>query len=106
MSALESLNYTVKGAINGIEALVLLKRHEDEVRLVISDVVMPEMGGIALLDAMEKEGLDIPTILLTGNSETEEMELVKKSGRAAWYMKPIPLEKLGKVVAGSLRTLA
>ena len=106
MSALESLNYTVKGAINGIEALVLLKRHEDEVRLVISDVVMPEMGGIALLDAMEKEGLNIPAILLTGNSDTEEMELVKSSGRAAWYMKPIPLEKLGKVVAGSLRTLA
>jgi DNA-binding NtrC family response regulator len=67
---------------------------------------MPEMGGIALLDAMEKEGLDIPAILLTGNSDTEEMELVKSSGRAAWYMKPIPLEKLGRVVADSLGTLA
>jgi CheY-like chemotaxis protein len=99
MAALESLNYKVKGADNGIEALILLRRHRDEIALVISDVVMPEMGGIALLDAMEKGDITIPAILLTGNSATEEMELVKAKGRVTWYMKPISLEKLGKVVA-------
>ena len=99
MAALESLNYKVKGADNGIEALILLRRHRDEIALVISDVVMPEMGGIALLDTMEKADITIPAILLTGNSATEEMELVKVKGRVTWYMKPISLEKLGKVVA-------
>ncbi|MFZ0548771.1 MAG: ATP-binding protein, partial [Candidatus Promineifilaceae bacterium] len=49
MAALEFLNYTVKGVENGVEALVLLRRHRSEIVLVLSDVVMPKMGGIALL---------------------------------------------------------
>lgn len=102
MAALESLSYKVKGVSSGVEAMVLLRRHRDEIALVMSDVVMPEMGGIGLLDAMAREGYTMPVILLTGNSTTEELEVVKAQGRAEWYMKPIPLEVLGKVVADKI----
>jgi CheY-like chemotaxis protein len=102
MSALESLNYPVKGAEDGLEALTLLQRHQYEFVLVLSDVVMPEMGGVALLEAMAAEGFEIPAVLLTGNSTAEELDLVKAEGRVEWYSKPIPLEMLGEIVAGKI----
>lgn len=80
----------------------MLRRYRDGVALVISDVIMPEMGGIALLEAMASENLSMPFILLTGNSPAEALELAKADGRADWYMKPIPLEKLGRAVASRL----
>jgi CheY-like chemotaxis protein len=92
----------VKGAEDGLEALTLLQRHQYEFVLVLSDVVMPEMGGVALLEAMAAEGFEIPAVLLTGNSTAEELDLVKAEGRVEWYSKPIPLEMLGEIVAGKI----
>ena len=42
---LERLNYRVQIAKNGREALHFLKEHADEVALVLTDLIMPEMGG-------------------------------------------------------------
>lgn len=42
---LESLGYIVLEATNGLQALEVLKSHAGSVRLVITDVVMPKMGG-------------------------------------------------------------
>jgi signal transduction histidine kinase/CheY-like chemotaxis protein len=45
---LESAGYTVLTAASGEEALLLLKRHEQQVHLVVTDVVMPGMSGLTL----------------------------------------------------------
>jgi two-component system, cell cycle sensor histidine kinase and response regulator CckA len=49
---LEILNYRVLEASNGQEALALLAEQGEQIALVLSDVVMPEMGGKALVQAM------------------------------------------------------
>ena len=49
---LESINYGVVDAANGREALARVAEHGDSIAVVLSDVVMPEMGGIALAHAL------------------------------------------------------
>jgi PAS domain S-box-containing protein len=101
LASLESLNYKVFGVRNGLEAISLLERNPDTA-MVISDVMMPQMGGIALFDALQSQGSTIPFILLTGNSASEEMALVKVSGQVDWYNKPIHLNLLSKIVANKI----
>ncbi len=65
---LDGDGYKVLTAERGMEAL---KKLEDlpEISLVISDMNMPEMNGLELIEAIRKSGSDVPIIILTGNSE-------------------------------------
>jgi CheY-like chemotaxis protein len=74
ISSLAFLNYEVVEASNGREALAILSSKVHDIALVLSDVVMPQMGGVALLHAMRQQKLGLPIVLLTGHPLTQEME--------------------------------
>jgi CheY-like chemotaxis protein len=101
VATLEQLGYRVLAAANGREALEVLKQHE--VALVLSDVVMPEMGGIALFYAIKRLGLTMPMILLTGHPLQKELEDLQADGLNACLLKPPSLEQLARVVAQALK---
>jgi len=111
VDSLELLNYQTLEAANGQEALAILERQtlevsEDfqsiEIALVLSDVVMPQMGGIALLQTLKQSGLTVPVVLLTGHPLDKELEELRAQGMSGWLFKPPSLEQLAKVVARAL----
>jgi PAS domain S-box-containing protein len=94
---IRSLNYRVLEAGNGIGALDVLQRHE--VALVLSDVIMPRMGGISLLNVMRERNIDLPMVLLTGHPMEEELEELLASGLSAYLLKPPRVEELADLMA-------
>ncbi|MDD9909947.1 MAG: ATP-binding protein [Ahrensia sp.] len=66
---LQARGHIVHEAENGVEAMELLEELGDQVDLVVSDVVMPEMDGPSLLDAARKAGLTVPFIFASGYAE-------------------------------------
>ena len=54
---------------NGKEGLEAVKEHRPD--LVISDIKMPVMGGLEMLEGILKEGIEVQAVLLTGYSEFE-----------------------------------
>ncbi|MCB0135983.1 MAG: response regulator, partial [Caldilineaceae bacterium] len=74
---LESLNYTVVDASNGREALARRTEHGDRIAVVLSDVVMPEMGGIALAHALRMNSFMQPIILMSGHPLDEDTETLQ-----------------------------
>lgn len=58
--------YSVTVAVNGREALEVARTQLDAIDLVISDVVMPEMGGMELLRELRALGADVPFLFMTG----------------------------------------
>ncbi|MFZ5918268.1 MAG: PAS domain S-box protein [Chloroflexota bacterium] len=101
--SLEMLGYRVVTAANGREALAVLEAHLEEITLVLSDLVMPEMGGQALLNAMKERGLAVPLVMLTGHPRAEELERLRAEGLHGWLSKPPSLERLAEVVARAVR---
>ncbi len=87
--------YHFDSAPNGKEALKKLLG-EGGVDLVISDVMMPEMDGIALLKKIKgnPQISDIPVILLTSKSEVENRMEGLKKGADAFLSKPFSMEEL------------
>ena len=76
--SLEMAGYTVKHAANGLEALSVLER--DLPILIITDIMMPEMNGFALLTELRKRPKvkDIPVIVIsaTGDSSVLQQQLM------------------------------
>jgi len=63
---LERHGYKVLAAADGVEALNQFREHEAEVALVLTDVVMPRMGGKALLEQLRGEGKRVPVVFMSG----------------------------------------
>lgn len=64
--ALERYGYKVIDARNGAEALERLTQLDFGVDMLIIDVVMPDMGGVALTQALEDRGVAMPTLFISG----------------------------------------
>ena len=63
---LEYESYKVDVAENGVEALQ--KVQNEKYDLIFSDIKMPEMDGIAFLEAVMKERGDVPVIMISGHA--------------------------------------
>lgn len=67
---LRELGYTVLEAQNGEDALSKLESMQGKnVQLILSDVVMPKMGGLSLLEHIKKSAPNVKMLLMTGYSE-------------------------------------
>ena len=87
--------YTLFEAYNGEQALQVLE--ENEIHLVLLDVMMPRMDGITAT-AKIRETSNVPIILLTAKSETQDMVLGLNVGADDYVTKPfVPVEVLARV---------
>jgi len=98
---LTALDYRVLTAANGNEALETLQGIM--VDLVITDIVMPRMGGKALMRKLMKMYPDLPALAVTGYTMDEEMEnLTKVVGFTGVLHKPFDAPALAQAVRQAL----
>ena len=62
--------YDVITAADGREALEAARRHADRIRLVITDIVMPQMGGLELVEGLAGVIPEAPVLFMSGYSES------------------------------------
>jgi two-component system chemotaxis sensor kinase CheA len=84
---LETHGYTVRVAVDGVEALEQLRAQRAD--LVITDIQMPRMDGYALLQEIKKDTrlADIPVIVVTSMERREEQERGLLLGADAYVVK-------------------
>jgi signal transduction histidine kinase/CheY-like chemotaxis protein len=95
---LEGCGFTVHAAANGREALLLLET-VGPVDLVISDVVMPEMGGGDLAAALRLRWPTLPVLFISGYPEDASVVAAASQGRAGFLQKPFATSELLRQVA-------
>ncbi len=98
------LNYQVLEAANGQEALAVFEEHQDGISLVLSDWVMPGIGGLELVRALKQRRQDSKVLILTGHSLDQEIETTAPEGIVGWVQKPPQLEQLAEAVTRALDT--
>ena len=87
--------YTIFTAGNGLEALECLRKND--IHLVLLDVMMPQMDGITAVTRIRTFS-NVPVILLTAKSETEDMVEGLGAGADDYITKPfVPAEVLARV---------
>ena len=97
---LESLNYQVFEASCGREALKLLETQD--VQMVLLDVVMPDMDGLAVLSEIRKRGLDVTVLMITAFATIERAVQAMKHGAYDFVPKPFEPDHIALIVAKAL----
>lgn len=88
--------YRVILAADGQQALQLL--NSQEIDIVLSDVVMPQLDGLELLSTINKQWPDLPVIMMTGHTEKNVILLALKNGASDFISKPINVLQLQTTV--------
>lgn len=91
-----------RGVASAQLALDLLEHEPFD--LVVTDVVMPEMTGVELLDAVRELRPELPVVLMTGGSqEPERTSNAVRLGAAGLLYKPFSHDELNAAVAQALK---
>jgi DNA-binding NtrC family response regulator len=99
-AALRREGLCISTATNGIEALEKVQAQQFD--LIITDVRMPRMGGLALLQEMKRTAATIPVVMMTGYGRIEDAVEAMKAGAFDYLLKPFSLEDLKAVVTKAL----
>ncbi len=100
-SLLTDLGYRVLTAANGREALAL-DQAKGPIALLITDLVMPEMGGKALLQALHSRAPDLKALAMTGYMAEESVETLRAAGFLEVIRKPFDADRLARAVRRAL----
>ena len=95
--------HRVRAAENGKQALALL--HEEPVDLIISDVKMPDMGGVELLRAAREFLPEVAVVMMTAFATVETAREAFKLGADDFIQKPFDVDELKLIVAKALEKI-
>lgn len=100
-SYLRGQGFDVAEAVDGRDGLEKLK--DTRIRLVISDVNMPVMDGLTMIEKLRNEGVNnnVHVIMLTTESDPRMKERGKAAGVKGWIVKPFN----GAAVIGGVKKL-
>jgi len=93
--------YSVTEARSGEEAVQHLSRRAFDV--VVSDIVMPGMGGIQLLKEIRQHDLHVPVVLMTGAPAVSTAVQALEYGAFHYLTKPVETEALDSIVQKAVR---
>lgn len=96
-TALEEAGFTVMAATNGLHALELCEERNEAIDLVLTDLVMPLLGGRELADRLKAMDLDVPVLYMSGYSGEVESES-ERIDSAVYVQKPVaPMRLIGRI---------
>lgn len=97
-AALTEAGHKVAEAEDGLAALEWLASNEPQ--LVITDLTMPRLDGLSLIEQLRARNdlRDIPILVLTTESAPESKARARAAGATGWIAKPFDPEKLNSAI--------
>ena len=85
--------YMVSEVENGADALSLLSR-DNSFDLLVTDIEMPVMSGIELIEEMDKRGITTPTCVVSGIDDKKVISNLQRLGCSDFLAKPLKIRAL------------
>lgn len=101
--SLTQWGYQTRGFSDGLPALKQLNQSNNPPALIISDVRMPGLDGISLLEHAQRRFPDLPLIITTAYSDLDSTVSAYQQGAFDYLAKPFDLEELCQLVARVMR---
>ncbi len=94
--------YEVLEASNGEEALGVIQEYRGAIDLLITDMIMPHMGGRQLVDRLQEQGRDLKILYISGYTDDSTVYAAELPPGNAFLQKPFTLSALVEKVRGLL----
>ncbi|MGR3294817.1 MAG: sigma-54-dependent transcriptional regulator [Candidatus Bathyanammoxibius sp.] len=96
LKLLQREGYETSGAISAYEALALMEtQHYD---IVLSDMKLPGLGALSLIDEIRKKDTEIPIVIMTAYSSIENAVAAIKRGAEEYLTKPLNIDALKRTL--------
>ncbi len=102
---LERAGYRVHAARNGVDALAQIRSHELSLDVVVTDIVMPEMGGREMMEQLRRWRPDLPVLYVSGYTDDARMLDELRATDARLLEKPFTANALAAAVSDVSRTV-
>jgi two-component system, cell cycle sensor histidine kinase and response regulator CckA len=96
--ALTEVGYNVLTATNGLEAIEVDEEYEEKIDLLLSDVVMPVLGGVEAAISLKTHRPDLPILMMTGYPSHGQAKTVEIPEHFRVLEKPFEITELLKVM--------
>jgi two-component system cell cycle sensor histidine kinase/response regulator CckA len=100
--ALEQMGYTVSTAADPLEGLEYFSQHHEEIDLIITDYMMPEMDGFKFIESAFRIEPTTKILLISGQRDKVSPDKAIKAGAVGLLLKPFSIRALSQVVAQTL----
>jgi len=90
-------------AENGRVAQEILTKHHNKIQLVISDIQMPVMGGIAILKHIRQTYPILPVIMMTASTDMDDAVEAMKLGAVDFIIKPYDKDRLNVTIRNVMK---
>ncbi|MCU0568847.1 MAG: PAS domain S-box protein [Oculatellaceae cyanobacterium Prado106] len=91
-SLLETYGYQTLVAEDGVEALQLFTQHQADIKLVLMDIMMPHLDGVATIQVLQNINPQVPIVAVSGLAAKREAAIA--AGARAFLAKPYTIEDL------------
>ncbi len=98
---LEDAGYSVIGLEKGAAALEMIRRSRFEV--VITDIRLPDVGGMEILELAKEINPDATVIMITGYASVETAVDAVNQGAYAYFVKPVNPDEIKRAIANALK---
>ena len=102
LRALESEGYTVLPARHGGDALALAREYTGNIDLLVTDVIMPELGGRDLVEQLRGIRPGVPVLYISGYTNREIDRRGMLDVEAAFLPKPFTGSALARAVRAAI----
>jgi len=99
--ALAANGFRVETAVDGAAATRALESTSFDV--ILSDIVMPGLNGLELLERVRAHDLDVPVVLMTGSPSVDTAVRAVEQGAHRYLLKPVELDVLLRVLGDAAR---
>ena len=100
---LRRYGYTVLECQHGLDALALWNERSADIALIITDVVMPQLGGRELIRRLRAEGATVPVLFISGYAEGATPERTDDGGHSVFLAKPFDIGVFVRLVGELIR---
>lgn len=101
---LDANGYRTLVASDGIEALTVYSEHKECIDIVLTDVMMPNMDGLVMLQKLKEQDADILVVASSGLESDERFQKMKKLGSCGFLAKPYTAQSMLAVLREALET--
>ncbi len=97
-TSLETYNYRVSTASDGIEAVAVYAQQKNDISLVLVDMMMPSMDGATTIRTLQKINFQIKIIAVSGLAPNDQVAKAASVGLKAFLSKPYTTQELLKTI--------
>lgn len=92
-------------AKDGQEGLELFNKNQDQIDIVVSDINMPKLNGLDMIQSIKEKDPDIPIIITSAYNDTDNLHKAITLGVKDFVHKPVDLKKLLDTIKKALEPL-